>query len=1140
MAAYRKMKPRRRVHKVIRKRPFRILRGATVCVAASILLLTCVVILRVALGPIFIGDAARPIAADMAERLGPGWKVDLADAALTFTRHGPTLRVDRIDVRDPRGLSLLKAQEAEIAVSPWALLRGEITPRSVELSGLDLRLFVARDGGLALTAGEADPPEVTAPAQPSTDVQSDPATTTGAVPDKRSLPLAVGAVSFIDLVSGGDSAVAGVQRVHLSGAKLTLIDDTRRQRITFDDLSFNVLRPAPGELHFAFGLRGEHGPWQVSGTVIGAASGTERRVSMTVDGVPVSDLLSLNGIRTPLVTTDMPLSGKLDLTVAADDSLSAFDATLRGGRGVVVMDDPDQPPVTVDSIAVSSTWDAASGEMIITSADLRAGPSRFSMSGRLTPEEGDRLWRMKLAGSGAEIESLTDGQSPMPINDIALDLTGAVGGGVNFEEVRVSGADYDISLTGSLGTVADQGGVSLDISIPKAPARAVLRFWPAFVASDVRRYLVDNLTDGTVEGMSLKTSLTSDELLASRNKQPVPDETLDLTFAVKDGTLRPADGLPVLTQVNASGVVTGLTTRIEVAQAEVKLPANRSLSLVDGVFAVADHRPPVFSSANFQLRGQADALIALLGSDALKGTVQIDIDPAKVRGQADIKVALGIPLGKDMSAADVTATATGSLTNLSVDGFSGKDKLESASLALNVDATAFTLKGTGQIAGLPATFDMRQLLRSNAGEATISLVLDDAARARKGFDLKNKLRGPVAVKLVKSLDAKVPTAVDVDLQRASIDDLLPGWRKAAGRPGRLTLALVDGEGYDLRDIALDAGAVAKGTAKFAADGTLREASFSQFKLSPGDDLRLDVSRNRNAYRLTVKGNVLDARPFLAMLSDGSGGGAAADIDLDLAVNILAGYNDEVISNANLKLGRRGKTISDLTLKGRLGSAPISGQLGNKGAIFVETGNAGSALRFVDLYKRMAGGSAHLTLTPAGDDLQNGDLTIWDFRIRNDQGLQRIIAETPKQGRTGNVAVDPSDISFTKLKVNFTRATGRINIREGVVWGPTVGVSLEGHLDTARDRLDLSGTYVPAYALNNIFSQVPIVGLILGGGQYEGLFAVNFRVTGTTAAPVMSINPLSAVAPGIFRKFFDLGRADSGRVETLPPSGVPER
>ena len=32
-----------------------------------------------------------------------------------------------------------------------------------------------------------------------------------------------------------------------------------------------------------------------------------------------------------------------------------------------------------------------------------------------------------------------------------------------------------------------------------------------------------------------------------------------------------------------------------------------------------------------------------------------------------------------------------------------------------------------------------------------------------------------------------------------------------------------------------------------------------------------------------------------------------------------------------------------------------------------------------------------------------------------------------------------------------------------------------------DRVDLSGTFVPAYQVNNLITHVPFVGMILGGG-----------------------------------------------------------
>ena len=86
-------------------------------------------------------------------------------------------------------------------------------------------------------------------------------------------------------------------------------------------------------------------------------------------------------------------------------------------------------------------------------------------------------------------------------------------------------------------------------------------------------------------------------------------------------------------------------------------------------------------------------------------------------------------------------------------------------------------------------------------------------------------------------------------------------------------------------------------------------------------------------------------------------------------------------------------------------------------------------------------------------------------------------------------------------------------------GPQVGFNLSGFVDHARDRLDITGTFVPVYMLNNAFSQIPLVGLILGGGRNEGLIAVEFRVSGALTNPSVTVNPLTVVAPGILRKLF---------------------
>ena len=87
----------------------------------------------------------------------------------------------------------------------------------------------------------------------------------------------------------------------------------------------------------------------------------------------------------------------------------------------------------------------------------------------------------------------------------------------------------------------------------------------------------------------------------------------------------------------------------------------------------------------------------------------------------------------------------------------------------------------------------------------------------------------------------------------------------------------------------------------------------------------------------------------------------------------------------------------------------------------------------------------------------------------------------------------------------------MQINDGTMYGDAIGLTVDGWLDYARDKVDVKGTFVPAYAVNNLFSKIPVFGAILGGGTNEGLFGVNFRIEGSITSPTLSINPLSAQA-----------------------------
>ena len=73
-----------------------------------------------------------------------------------------------------------------------------------------------------------------------------------------------------------------------------------------------------------------------------------------------------------------------------------------------------------------------------------------------------------------------------------------------------------------------------------------------------------------------------------------------------------------------------------------------------------------------------------------------------------------------------------------------------------------------------------------------------------------------------------------------------------------------------------------------------------------------------------------------------------------------------------------------------------------------------------------------------------------------------------------------------MRADFTRFPGKMSVRDGIVRGPLVGATVEGNIDYTRDDVHLRGTFVPLYGLNNMFGQIPIVGLFLGGGNKEGI------------------------------------------------------
>ena len=635
----------------------------------------------------------------------------------------------------------------------------------------------------------------------------------------------------------------------------------------------------------------------------------------------------------------------------------------------------------------------------------------------------------------------------------------------------------------------------------------------------------------------------------ARAKQPVPDSSLAVDVAISGASLSPVPGLPPLTGIEGTGHFTGTTSSFLAAKASIDSSRAR-LNFSDVQFTIADTRPKLMSAVMAgHVQGPVDAAVDLLSRDVLRKYNNIPGDPSQYKGQLDGTVQIDFKLGKAATPDDISVTTNLNASNVSVDKIIGTEKLENANLTIATTKSSMLVKGDGRLFSAPVAVELKK--SGNAPtDASLVLTVDEAARQKRGFDLGPGFSGPVLVRLSAQLadgdrsKADAPKGetraqVELDLTKTSIDGLLPGWIKLAGKPGKANFTLVSkADAISLEQFQLDAGnGSLRGQVSLDAAGRFDEARLTTFRMSAQDDLRVDVQKDGELLKITARGGSVDARPFITDLLAHSRAKSAngMDYDLDLKTGSLVGFNKEHIDSLDLKLRRHGGIIQKVIATGKLDSAPfkiVPTENAAATAFTLSTENAGALLSFLDMYRRMEGGSLAINLRPQAESIA-GTIQIQNFVLNDEPAVRAVLT----QNGSGAAGQNASKVRFNRLQGDFERSDGRIDIVDAAMWGMQIGATMGGMIDYGRDKVDLAGNLVPAYQINNLFSKIPLVGPLLGGGKNEGLFAINYRITGKASAPLLRVDPLSAIAPGIFRKIMGVADGTLNNPENLAPNTV---
>ena len=1093
-------------------------------VVGALLVLTVLAVgglmLRLKSGPIDAPWIGARIEAEIENALGHGLDLVLGPVRIVDAPGGPRVTVDGIKLRDRDGAVVLSAPRAEATINPLAALSGAAPARRFAVVGLELRLEGREDGSIALSLGDAD-------ARPIAFGGARPGAEAARAPLGEALGAAAGAL--IELAAGDQGPLATLERIAVSQGRLKVVDAKGRPVADYQDVSIAFDRDASsGAADLEISARGRAGPWSAAASA--SANKGERKLVVSVKDLSSDEIALGAGFRERPVDFDMPISGRATLTVTPDDRIAGVAGEFAVGAGRVLLADPGHDPFLIDGATGGFHWDGDARAIIVEPTRLIAGGTVLSVQGAVAPRDAaSRDWSFSFASTDNMLSAETRTDKAVALGAIRTEGRYSIDTGVlSIQKLEFTGGDVAMTASAELVGGADGPAARLALKAQRMKARDFLRFWPALVAPEAREWFVSAFQGGVLESGDLAVDLDRKTILSPKGAD-IPDNAVSLWFDVSDATLDYLPGAPPLTGVAGRGHVGGRSAVFDATHGQIAL-GERKLSIAEAKFSAPDFGPdPVKARLTARILGPLEAALDYLARPAFKPFVKLPAPAQGARGQIDARLTLDLELGKGATAPKVRVEAQGQ--NVTIDKFIGAEKLEGATLAIVSDQTGLRVKGEGRALGAPATVDLKSV--GDKGDAVVTLAFDDAARARKGLAVAG-LTGPVTARLTAPLTDLGRLArgqVDLEFAAATFTNLFGALTKPSGRPAKASFAYAETDkGATLDNLVFEgAGAAARGSVSLDEEGGLRAFKLAQARLSPGDEMRIEGQRSGQGLALIVRGASLDARPFLKSL--GASGGDPRPLDLDLETTLLTGHNKQAIGDAKLKLSRAGGRLRRFTLAGHFGRDPLRVTLGGDGESFeYQTADAGSALGFLDLYRRMEGGAMTGAARLRGARIEAG-FAIREFTLRDEPAVRGLVAQSAAARNDPSLVnrLDTALVPFERLEATLAKTPEQLQITDAVLSGPNLGLTLKGTVD-AQDRLALTGAFVPAYAINNFFAKLPLLGPILGGGDNEGLFAVNFKIGGTVARPAVTVNPLSALTPGVFRRIFSF----DGSQKAAPP------
>lgn len=1000
------------------------------------------------------------------------------------------VRILNLRLRDDDGNVIGEVPEVAFSISGRALVRGLFAPSSIEFFGPTIRVVRNEDGSVSFGSAGTD------------------ATATGVV---------AGVLRRLVQPFDPDQPLSYLAEFGISQADVLLEDRKAGRTWIAPQVRARVSREnggIRGEADFLLDMDGAVADLSVVGTFDPEA----RRIDagVTFDDLVPSTFSGAAPAFEPLRALEVPIQGTVTMTATLGGQLETvgFDISGKGGR--LTPPAPVRRALNVSAMSAVGHYDARTGDAVLGELEISFLPGAELSLGEPVDHDFPFLAiSVRELRYDAEKDRMTLGGATLDLDGVYMDLTGTATG------VAEGAAAFDLA-----------------VAVDTVPASRLDAYWPRSMLTDTYDWAIPHIPEGTVNDLQVDFTGTM-----------AAEGGLELTRA--DGRFDLAgvkvvyfEGLPPVEQLQATAEFDRHRIDFDIAKGmSAGMEVGPSTISIDGI-----QNEDQFADVKVALSGPFRDALEIVDKPPLGFARDVGIDPGNTSGTAVVDLDFYFLLAKDLSWDQVDASAKAVLRDVMVsEGLLGLD-VSGGQLDLAVDTKGMDVSGEARLGEIPAIVRWRENFDESAETKStydISGTVSDVGHlVDLGLDVRpfsgDVIQGDVRVDLNVREDRNGNLRMEVaaDLSDAAIELEKIAWRKESGVQGTATAQAEFRDGlltaipsFDIETENL----VLRGSATYAEDGTgLKRIDFDRIRLGRTDMRGLLIPRADGLWDADFSGPSFNIAPFWEDIVYGEGlsddaGSPLANLSLSARFDTVWFPDGRAIRNLNGAFIRTHNTWRTIFMTADVGSegqleVKLSPSTEREGRVLSAWSNdAGATLAVLDLYDRMVGGE--LSLTGVFDDTQSsqpldGDLQISNFRIIKAPALTQILSYMALTGILE--ALQGEGLAFSQLRAPITYSEGLLTLDEARASGTSLGFTATGKVYTHADAVDVSGTVVPAYVINSALGKLPLVGALFSGGEEGGgVFAARYTMSGLRSDPDVTVNPLSALAPGFLRNVFDV-------------------